>query len=202
MAAKGHKNLVWGCCSIGLQDQNYMQCTECTKVYHLECLSLSSNQDDPATSNWLCRQCRGTEKIGNNDNTPVRYNPNITVRPGRKQALNSPPNASDERPITRYEMQEIIKDVVTQFQKAMRTNISDIVGTELKCLKEEIVDMKESMNFMNTKYESITKEHAEANEKIKRLETKIGALQSKVDNLYNGVNQMEQNARMCAAEER
>ncbi|CAK1591613.1 unnamed protein product [Parnassius mnemosyne] len=196
MAAKGHKNVVWGCCSIGLQDQNYMQCTECTKLYHLECLSLSSNQDDSSTSNWLCPQCHGTQKMGNNDNTPVRYNPNITVRPGRRQALNSPPNASDEKPITRYEMQEIIKDVVTQFQKTMHTTISDILGSELKSLKEKIVDMKESMSFMNMKYESITKEHAEASEKIKRLETKNGALQSKVDDLYNRVNQMEQNARM------
>ncbi|CAG5038368.1 unnamed protein product [Parnassius apollo] len=60
----------------------------------------------------------------------------------------------------------------------MHITISDILGTELKSMKEEIVDMKESMNFMNTKYESITKEHAEANEKIKRLETENGALQS------------------------
>ncbi|CAG5009833.1 unnamed protein product [Parnassius apollo] len=153
MAAKGHKNLVWGCCSIGLQDQNYMICTECTKLYHLECLSIPNNEDDPTTSTWLCSQCHGTQKLGNNDNTPVRYNPNITVRPGKRQALNSPPKASDERPITRDEMQEIIKDVVTQFQKTMRITISDILGTELKSLKEEIVDMKESMNFMNTKYD-------------------------------------------------
>ncbi|CAG5046870.1 unnamed protein product [Parnassius apollo] len=143
MAAKGRKNLVWGCCSIGLQDQNYMQCTECTKLYHLECLSIPSNEDDPTTSTWLCPQCHGTQKLGNNDNTP-----NITVR--KRQALNSPPKASDEKPIPRDEMQEIIKDVMTQFQKTMRITISDILGTELKSLKEEIVDMKESMNFMNT----------------------------------------------------
>ncbi|CAG4976855.1 unnamed protein product [Parnassius apollo] len=111
MAAKGHKNLVWGCCSIGLQDQHYMQYTECTKLYHLECLSIPSNEDDPTTSTWLCPQCHGTQKLGNNDNTPVRYNPNITVR--KRQALNSPPKASDERPITRDEMQEIIKDRIS-----------------------------------------------------------------------------------------
>ncbi|CAG4964117.1 unnamed protein product [Parnassius apollo] len=158
-----------------------MQCTECTKLYHLECLSIPSNEDDPTTSTWLCPQCHGTQKLGNNDNTLVRYNPNITVRPGKRQVLNSPLKASDERPITRDEMQEIIKDVVTQFQKTMRITISDILGTELKSLKEEIVDMKKSMNFIYTKYESITKEHAEANDKIKLLETENGALQSKVE---------------------
>ncbi|CAG4974863.1 unnamed protein product [Parnassius apollo] len=109
-----------------------MQCTECTKPYHLECLSIPSNEDDPTTSTWLCPQCHGTHKLGNNDNTPVRYNSNITVRPRKRQALNSPPNASDEGPITRDEMQQIIKDLVTQFQKTLRITISEILGTELK----------------------------------------------------------------------
>lgn len=202
MAGKENEDLKWGCCSVGLQDQNYITCSKCAFAYHVECLSSSCDQEKPTTSAWTCPLCLGTQSKGNDDNmsTPVRYNPNITVRPGKRQALTSPPN---EKPVTRDEMQDIIQGVMVQFHQTMRTTIEEILGAKLKSLKDEIKnvkdeikDVKDSMDFMNTKYEAINREHADSSEKIKSLETENSAMQSKIADLSNRVNQMEQKARM------
>ncbi|KAL4711255.1 hypothetical protein ACJJTC_019096 [Scirpophaga incertulas] len=98
---KNTKELQWGCCEVGLQDKIYMQCTECLKAYHNGCIYASGNSNDtqPSKAKWLYPLC--TDKSGNNDNTPVRYNPNITVRPGRKPTPISP-NITCEQPMTRH----------------------------------------------------------------------------------------------------
>lgn len=177
----------------GLQDENCIECMKCKKSFHIECLSMTTDQEEPDMSAWLCTPCHDGGKMGKNDVTPVGYNPYITVRPGKRLALNSPP--SNENPITRNEMQGIIEGMMTEFRNTMRSTIKEILGAELKSLKEEIRDVKESMDFMNSKYETITKEHEESVKRVKHLEAENCALQLKMDELSHRMNQMEQTAR-------
>lgn len=197
---KVNNELLWGCCDVGLQDNNYTQCAKCSKAFHYECLSVSSNVSDnkSTTLKWICPLC--TQKCSNNDSTPVRYNPNITMRPGKRQALNSPPNISNDQPITKNEMQEIIENVMMDMQKKFRDSIGDILTKELKPLKEEICEMKESMNFINHKYETIIQDNGDTRDKLRQLQEENGSMQSKIDDLTSRVNQLEQNSRMTNIE--
>jgi hypothetical protein len=193
MAEYVKDGLTWGCCVFGLQDNKYVDCMKCKKAFHIECISMTDDQEELATSTWLCPLCHDSGRKGNKDDTPVRYNPNITVRPGKRQALNSPP--TNDNPITTKEMQGIIEGVMSEIRNTMRSTITEILGAELRSLKEEISDVKESMNFINLKYETITKEHEESANRVKHLEEENCALQLKVDDLSHRMNQMEQTAR-------
>lgn len=196
MADTDGPDIVWGCCTLGLQDDCYVVCIKCSKAFHEACLVITNNRGGASISdaaNWTCLLC--TKKQGNNDNTPVRFNPNVTTRPGKRQALNSPPNSDDKKPITREEMDDILKGFCHEMQKAMQSTMTNVLHSELKSIKEEITEVKESMTFVNLRFEEITKEHAESRATIKSLTEKNDSMQSKMDELYARVNQMEQNAR-------
>lgn len=188
-------DLIWGCCSVGLEDKNYLECTKCKKVYHEVCLSMPSDREEPNTTKWVCPFCIDAQKLRNSDNTPVRYNPNKGERSSKRQALNSPPTTS-EKPVTQDEMREIIQNAMLEMNKSVGGTIRDILGLELKSLKDEIKEMKEAMSFINSKYETITKEHDESVKKMRYLESENKEMQSKIDNMSNRINQMEQNARV------
>lgn len=76
-------NFVWGCCTTGDKNEKYLQCEVCMKAFHHDCLSLEASFEQ---SSWICPFCASTSsKRLNNDNTPVRFNPNVTVRSKKKR---------------------------------------------------------------------------------------------------------------------
>ncbi|KAL0850832.1 hypothetical protein ABMA28_006752 [Loxostege sticticalis] len=189
--AEQSEKLVWGCCALGLLDDKYVKCSKCKYAYHFTCLA--SNEDEEqstASAEWMCPLCNVTPKNQNKDNTPVRYNPNITIRASKRPALNSPPSA--EKPLTREEMLNIAHDMMSQMEKTMKS----LLNSEVRPLKEELKEVKESMSFMNAQYEEVLREQEKSKETIKNLQTENNQMQVKIEDLSSRVNQLEQNARM------
>lgn len=152
----------------------------------------SNPPTDPTTSKWICPLCTDAHKVGENDNTPVKYDPNVSVRPRKKPALNSPPG---DKPVTRDEMEDIIQGFMVEVNKSIRKTIGDILSTELKSIRGELNEVKESMDFINDKFEAITQENSDSSMKIKRLEEENSSLQSTIQDLSTRINHLEQSAR-------
>ncbi|XP_045450618.1 uncharacterized protein LOC123659445 [Melitaea cinxia] len=70
----------------------------------------------------------------------------------------------------------------------------------MKSVKEEMSDMRNSMDFMNSKFESLLKEHKETKKVMVELQKENSVLQSNVRDLNARINTLEQNARSANVE--
>lgn len=187
-------NTEWGCCALQEGTDDDVKCIKCLKAYHLACVSIAASE---INQNWICPTCICTiPKRGNNDNNPVRLNPNITVRSAKRLALSSP---SKDENLTHDDVRAIMNDVLkthlADFTKEINRSIRGILDEEMKSIREECKDIKESMEFMNGTFEMISKEHKAAQENIKKLEVTNELMQSTILSLQSRVNQLEQNSR-------
>ncbi|CAG5007399.1 unnamed protein product [Parnassius apollo] len=105
----------WGCCSLGFEDNIYKLCNTCNKAYHLKCLTndVDNLKAIKHATDWIGPCCiRPLHATGNKDNTPVKCDPNITVRASKRQALSSPPEIEIEGPVTRTEVRNIMEEII------------------------------------------------------------------------------------------
>lgn len=137
-------------------------------------------------------------KSGKSDNTPVRFN-NVTTRPQKRQALQSPPGAETTAGASindiRIVVQEILQNEIQALTSNITASLTTAISIELKSVKDEIRDMKTSMDFINAKFESISKEHEEARKEIFILKSDNNTMKATIKNLTAQVNMLEQNAR-------
>lgn len=175
-------NISWGCCAGDNGDDPFTTCTECSKVYHLNCLLLPSKT---VQNDWICPLCRSTTpKPVKNDNTPTR---NVTTTRGnKKKSRNSSPSEVNPEPaITRSDVRDIVREVMQSQLKEMITtlngNIMDMLCRELKPLKEEMSEIVASMTFLNGQYEDLVKENKVVKQAISDLKQKFAHLSSTHD---------------------
>lgn len=192
----------WGCCNDNSVSGDQVYCLLCDITFHKECLLASNYQDINFTSDWKCPEC--LLKINKNrkkDNTPVRSitydETNVTKRNTKRVALSSPP--VNTCCVTRDDVREIVKEVIRdelrQITSSIKTSISNVLTTELKNLKSEITEIKESMNFINCQYEDFLKEHESNKEHINELRENNSTIQCTLDNFTSQINSLEQRAR-------
>lgn len=196
--ASGDKNIVLGCCRGGMEDESVICCTKCKKSYHYTCLP---NFDDTIrdATNWTCAECsKKNLATPLTSNTPVRSNSNVTKRKNNKrQALNSPPatdhtlTSDDIRTI----VQDIIKKELTEQLSIFKSSFGAVLNVELQTVKDEIKEMKNSMQFMNQQYEDFRKQHLEWEGTIEDIKMKNEAMQETMRLMESRINQLEQNAR-------
>ncbi|CAH2101902.1 unnamed protein product [Euphydryas editha] len=187
---------IWGCCENNNYSDDFLECVVCTKSYHLDCLSLSTDVNVRDSSEWECPLCNTLRpKSSNNDNTPVRFNPNVTLRACKRQALQSPPSTALLASDIRNMFQEYTLKISSKID-----SLSNSIGAELKTVKEEITDMRNSMDFMNSKFESLLREHEETKKVMVKLQKENSVLQSNVKDLNARINTLEQNARSANIE--
>lgn len=194
--AENPSDIKWGCCQLGLQaDEEVVRCAVCATTFHQACLSpvFSVITDHK----WVCEQCTGKHKNYNNEDTPVRSNPNVNtarLRRGKRQALNSPDSPEDDtkKPITSGEMKSMFSDM----EKSLLQTMTKVFHSELKTIKDEIGEIRESMTYMNSRYEEISREHVESQTIINTLQSENNNMRLKIDDLTTRINQMEQNSRM------
>ncbi|CAG4982136.1 unnamed protein product [Colias eurytheme] len=188
--------LEWGCCSLIDINEEYIHCIKCKKSFHCKCMNLDSTTCEPTA--WICPICVSqTPKTKNNDNTPVRFNPNITVRGNKRQALQSPPGTSTTmaEDSVRAIIQEVIGNqfdtLIGKFTAAMK----DILNSELKSMREEIKDIRDSVSFMSLQYEDILKDRKEDQAIIKKLQEQNDVLSATLKDVSSRLNNLEQQAR-------
>lgn len=211
------QSLIWGCCNPTAEDSEnlrYIKCGSCKKAYHKACLQFSDVEE---FYNWICPSC--TPKSINAEGTSARKN--VTLRPPKRPALNSPPMTvesaitkdtirdivytvlhEEDNPntgITRDEvknvMEEVMQKEINGLMLKIRNDISTFFKTELKSIKDELGEVKESMNFINNQYEDFMKEHVANKEMVKSLQLQNEKLQTVVDEQNTRINQLEQHAR-------
>ncbi|CAG4987410.1 unnamed protein product [Parnassius apollo] len=104
---------------------------------------------------------------------------NVAKRPSKRPAVYSPPirnllEGADDA--TNTALRNITEDVVQREMSNLLTKLNISMGTllntQLKSIKDEIQDVKESMSFMSSPYEEINKELKTSKKSIQDLQIK------------------------------
>ncbi|CAH2103049.1 unnamed protein product [Euphydryas editha] len=192
-------NKILGCCEDNNDSGDFLECVVCRKAYHLDCLSLSKDVNLEDLSEWECPLCTTQRhKESNNDNTPVRFNPNVTMRACKRQALQSPPSTAPTT-LSEGDIQNMFKELTLKISSKI-DSLSTSISSELKMVKEEMTDMRTSMDFMNSKFESLLQEHEETKKAMVEIQKENSILKSSVNDLNMRINALEQNARSSNVE--
>lgn len=77
----------------------------------------------------------------------------------------------------------------------MRISIKAVLNSEWKKIREELADMKKSINFINNQYEDFLQEHRANQTAVKDLKEHNIKLQVTIDTLNARVNELEQRSR-------
>ncbi|XP_063836531.1 uncharacterized protein LOC135085667 [Ostrinia nubilalis] len=107
-------------------------------------------------------------------------------------------------PVTQQDVRDIVNEVVQtqmnlfmiQIGETISQTISNTINKELSSLKQEIESVKNSMDFINEKFENASKNHETLTKEVENVKMENSALQSSVTELTNKINFLEQNARM------
>ncbi|CAG5003151.1 unnamed protein product [Parnassius apollo] len=121
---------------------------------------------------WCCPEClNAAPKATKHDNTPVR---NVSTRGCKRTTPNSPPISSENivmsKEIIREVVQDIIKESTSNIVSKMQESIINILNNELKPVRDELLQISESMNFLNSQYEDMKRENEYSKMKISELE--------------------------------
>lgn len=143
-----------------------------------------------------------TKVIGcDNDSSDNDNSTSVGKRPNKRPAINSPPMANspeDSSDVTeplRRIVEEVVQKEMSTLLTKLNLSMSTLLNTQLKSIKDELQEVKESMTFMNNQYEEITKEIKASKKCIKELQAKSEDLEPRIDDINYRLNQVEQTAR-------
>lgn len=109
-----------------------------------------------------------------------------------KETCSEPVMTTNE---VRNMMKEVMREELVTIANKIKSEIASVISAELKFLKEEIGDMKESMNFMSDQFEDIRRTREEDRVLVKNLQEQNLKLESMVNEQNSRINQLEQQAR-------
>ncbi|CAH1646776.1 unnamed protein product [Spodoptera littoralis] len=184
----------WGCCSNEIEPSGsrYLKCDTCTKLYHYACLSIKeSPKKSGSRKSWKCPTCvSSTPRISRSDSTPIKSV--STIRANKRQATEalSPVLPEFNKDDIRSIIQEIIKQELRDMLKQINLNITNTIYRELAPIKEEIQELKKSMDFINDSFEDIKKEQNQSRENMIKMNIEV----------QGRLNSLEQQSRMCNLE--
>ncbi|CAG4965623.1 unnamed protein product [Colias eurytheme] len=204
------KPLVWGCCDQEEYDKDFIKCSSCKKVFHFKCICPSDPIEDYRNqgSYWKCPLCR--PKKSKDDSTPVRdktgkahITANITKRSNKRPALYSPPQQSMTS-ISHDDLREVVREVLkaenSEMLQQLKSSLSSAFNAEVKSLKAEVQDIKDSITFMNAQYEAFQKIKEAEKDSVSNLILENSKLQKTVLNLNERIEQLEHQTRACNLE--
>lgn len=185
------------CCSeVILEEGSAVKCVQCKKPYHYSCFStvFADALQQAERQNWLCPMCK--PRSGNSDHTPIRnkqvHDLNVTHRRKGTQIDRA---AVDEAPVTSSEVSSIIKNEISGLMRHLNQTLANYVNKELKVIKDNIDEIKKSMEFMNEKYEEMKTEVSSKINIIIDVQRENEQLKTTVHDLNMRLNQVEQQAR-------
>ncbi|XP_026744662.1 putative leucine-rich repeat-containing protein DDB_G0290503 [Trichoplusia ni] len=116
----------------------------------------------------------------------------------KRQAVSSPsppPALVSDKDELRCIIKEIIKEEFSEMLTHLNKTVISTINQELLPIKEEIEGIRESMFFMNAKFEDLKKGHESSKETVKKLEQENQELKTTVVELNERLNNLEQQSR-------
>ncbi|KAJ8704339.1 hypothetical protein PYW08_013063 [Mythimna loreyi] len=165
---------MWSCCSSANENngKRLLECSICEKMFHCDCLAIDPPSDP---SMWICSSCNlQTPDAKNADNTQVYFKSNVTTRANKRQALQSPPDIASF-PVAEERVRSIIEEVMQlqldRLLEKMNLNIKILLNKEINSLREEVTELRKSVDFMSNQYDDIVKEKKGIEDQVKALQT-------------------------------
>lgn len=199
-------------CMREIKDNNFVKCIACKEFCHLLCVTTKGKKicKDP---NWTCPNCISKKPKGDNTNTPIRCadydnqsSPSwVTQRSQSKGKLS--PSLSEDKSVCRCLSREDIRDILqSEVRQVLAVEIADLIkstitpqlreiDTDIFALKNEIATFRESMEFINSKFEDIRTEMNSKFELTTRLQKEITELNAANKELNHRLTDMEQHTR-------
>lgn len=203
MSSRSTKTLNWACCNLKNEDK-YVLCDKCKNAFHIKCIDGGSSLN--LTNGWKCSTCNTAKPNQRNDDLSVRRpqlqtssNTNIAAIRSKKSSPTDQVEYTTDK-----DKEDIIREIVRSENGHMISELkqfmSQMLNTELNTIKKELIDVKESMAFMNKNYEDFISEHKKNSLVIKELQLKNEKLNQEVNDLQTRVNHMEQFSRQSNLE--
>jgi hypothetical protein len=207
----------FACCkSTSREASSIVTCTKCKHNYHCQCLfPVSKNKElsQETKKTWLCPQCTATQpKPVKTDNTPIRgvepgstktdYSDSVNCRRGGtlQRDREYSPKATSNDGGSEYldQVKQFLSQELARVKSELETSIVNRITSEFKAMKDEISSLKGSLEFMNVKYEEVTKRMDGINLELKSVVAKtaeVGELRTSLNNIEKDNNSREQWAR-------
>lgn len=193
----------WGCCADASDEEEHLLCVGCKFAFHMDCVKVDPSKRN---SGWKCLKC--SSRKPRKDDSPVRFtsewnrsspSENTTKRSAKRQAPNSPASQEIVSPLTRDDLCEVVngvfdskmKDLVSQICISVTNTFKD----ELKCIRSEISELKDSMQFINNQYDEFMGQHSTTVEEVNSLRTENINMRTQISNLNGRIVQLEQQSR-------
>ncbi|XP_048487442.1 uncharacterized protein LOC125490951 [Plutella xylostella] len=203
----------FSCCQSTENTGVVLDCTQCRGKFHGQCvLSNFDNKslDSDALAAWLCPNC--VRKEPKRDNTPIRTgNNNNNSRPCKPEAAKvnkgvktrsqlQKPEASGTQPTATpaADLRGIIREELTKFRSEMTSMINTAITSALATFKQEVDDLKASINIISDDYAKLKSSIQNMESKAKVHEKKISVLdtlQHQTDILIKQDNENQQWSR-------
>lgn len=189
-------------------------CPRCKTSFHQTCVNYKGPQTLPANkvaADWLCPDCTSkSRRGGDNSNTPLRTPSTLAVEAvagaGKSSDADADVSESDSdtaglpTTITTVKLDDnIIAAVQLEIRKSLKGELSSTIKTllqrELAPIRQDLIDLKHSLEFFNNKYEEHQQSIQKLTNNIASIESNICNIQPSLSILEDRVNELEQQLR-------
>ena len=202
----------YACCkSMAGSAADGLSCSKCGLKFHYSCLNPGGAKRTTIQDriNWICPDCKLTlPRQINNDNTPIRghtskssCSENITLRRGGS-TCDMDTSCQSEDTSFLDQVRFIIASEISILRTEIKSSIAPLLN-DLKCLREEVSSIKDSLDFVNNKFEDLNKRVDNCEIEIKHMSVQCSDLNSfkyKMDAVEIENNKREQWSRRSNVE--
>lgn len=208
-------------CSKKITGREFLACSLCDGVYDIECINYSyklfSIMDKEKKDKWQCPACKSKQKKIDNTNTPVQghrmhSNPSTSDRAPEYSdennvTLRRPPTDSQRNtlstPVTSPLVDDsllaaIRREIQLSVAESLESTVKKYFSKEFNEIRSELAALRElrsSMEFFSTEYDRMKADLKESKEKINSMSKEQLTLSSRVTDLTNRLNLIEQHSR-------
>lgn len=205
------------------EPNNALNCHKCKCSYHMICvnisLQLSKTFSEKQKLTWLCPACKASQPRDNRADTPVRPQSHVQLTSEEKANITfsrgdnkNPSPILSSTPVTPTKdggcpciSTESLRDMIrSEIRDAIRNCTEEIiqknVTSQLRNIHDEISSFKESISFMNEKFEEMKTDYLVQKQNIETIIKDNESLRSAVQNLSTRLNQMDQLSRAANIE--
>lgn len=191
-------------CQKAIPNKEFLICALCGKRYDIVCAKISSQRynsfyagNQERKRKWKCLDCNNEASTSPSNQMTSSCSDNVTTRPKRAQYIQY--DSRNEKTVLESQSHSgcLTED---RFRVILSDTIKQLVSSEIKLLKDEVNELRESVSFYNQKYEEIKADLDIKTTIIKDLKVDNEMLKTTVTDLSRRLNMVEQNAREANVE--